>query len=310
MHTFKNIVLTTDFSLNASAALPYAVALAKPHNGTIHLFHVIEHEDFAAFSTFGNLFRSSSWITNRRDECQQKLTALAKDFEATYGVKFVGIWAAGNPVKEIVHYAREAYADIVVISTHGRTGLPHLMLGSIAERVTRLSDVPVLTIRPGEPLPDNSCHFSTILLPTDFSQNAIAAEPYAMELAKQRGGKILLANVIDDSIFYASEADPTSAGVAAIEDWVKTLRIESDINLKERAEFLARESGLVVEPVQLVGRVTNMLFTLIHERQVDLVVMSTHGFTGLSRLMLGSIAEDVVQTSTVPVLSVKPAALH
>ncbi len=306
MISLKNIVLTTDFSQNANAALPFAVALAKRYNGAIHLFHAIEHEELHAIAS-GVVFGVRAWIDTHRRECEQKMTVMAKELEAAHGVKFAVVCAGGNAVKSVSDYAKEQ-ADIIVIATHGRTGMPHFILGSIAERVTRLSGVPVLTVRPGEPLPSKEFQFKTILLPTDFSQNAAAAEPYAIELARQRGGKIILANVVDESIYRQSDADPTSMGIAAIDEWVKFTMAESEKNLAEIARRLSLESGLVVEPVRLVGPVNQELLSLAQTRHADLIVTSTHGYTGLSHLMLGSVAENIVQTSTIPVLSVKPRA--
>lgn len=307
MTEIKNIILPTDFSLNADAALPYAVELARQHGGTIHLLHVSEHEAGDAFIS-GIVLGVSAWIASHRKELSEKLTATARQIEGDYGVKVSATVVPGRAAKEIARFAAEKRADMVVIATHGRTGPSRLLMGSIAERVVRLSSTPVLTVRPGEVLPGEGCTFKTILLTTDFSDNAAAAEPYAVELAKKRGGKILLAHVVEDTIYYANAAGLEGAGVAAIEDWIKSVAAESDRMLREKAASLTRDTGLSVEPVQLVGNIAEQLLNVAKARGVELIAMSTHGYSGFSHLMFGSVAERIVRTSTVPVLSIKPSA--
>lgn len=307
MATFKNIVLTTDFSLSASAAVPFAVALAKRDNGTIHIFHAVEHEELEAVMS-GVVIGASAWISAMHKERERKMQALANELEARHGVRFVAVCASGNPVKAVVKYAKKN-ADLIVISTHGRSGLEHLMMGSVAEHVTRLSEVPVLTVRPGEASPKKNFRLKNILLLTDFSRNAAAAEPYAVEFARSRGAKILLVHVVDDSAYSADEPIPASTEGVAMEDWMETLAMTADKKLAEKAERLARKSGVKVTPVCVKGRIAEMISKLVQAQHVDLIVMSTHGFTGLSRLLIGSNAAKVVQTSVVPVLSIKPSEL-
>jgi nucleotide-binding universal stress UspA family protein len=205
MANLKNILLTTDLSTNAIAAIPYAIALAKENGGTIHVFHVLEDEGSEAFAS-GIVIGVSAWIASVRKQHEAKVRDIAEQIEKDSGVKTIYCVASGIAAKEMVKYVRKFDIDMIVIATHGRTGLPHLILGSVAERVVRLSPVPVLTVRPGEHPAIENFSFQTILMPTDFSDNAAVARPLAVELAKQHHAKLLLAHVVEDSVYYASAA--------------------------------------------------------------------------------------------------------
>lgn len=304
MKPFKNIVLPTDFSPSAAAAFPQAVALAKQYNATVHLVHVIEHESLEAF-TSGIVIGVRAWINARRKECEKKVVALAATMKAEHGIDVLPSCIPGHAVREIVKYAKEAAADVIVMGTRGQSGVSHFMFGSVAERVVRLSETPVLTVHP-ETTVKRVASFKSILLPTDFSTNSAAGVTYALELARAGAGKIILAHVVDDSVYHIDEA--SAVGVPVKEEWIGTLARDADKKLAVLASCLRAESGLEVEPVRVIGQPARKLVEIAEAFGVDLIVMGTHGYTGLSRAMFGSVAEKVVQTSLIPVLAVKPPA--
>src|ERR1043165_233155 len=303
MIAFKNIVLTTDLSSNADAATPYAAALAKLDGGTIHLFHAFEEEAGASLAA-GVMIGSSAWVSSIRKQREEQLAALARRIAKTHGVNVVSATAIGHPAKETAQYVKNNRGDIVVTATHGRTGVSHLLLGSVAERIVRLSPAPVLTVRPGEKLPEPGFKFRTILLPTDFSVNSAAVRLWAVELARWSRAKIVLAHVVEDSVYYASAA--ASEGIAVdVEEWMTAVRADADKQLQAEALNLARETGLQVEPVLTLARADEQIDKIAQQHTVELTVISTHGYTGLSHLVFGSIAEKIVRGSPVPVLSIK-----
>ncbi|HEY3323711.1 MAG TPA: universal stress protein [Planctomycetota bacterium] len=151
MIQFKKIVLTTDFSDNSEAAVPYAVELAKRYDGEIHLLHVtVEHAYYVPMPTgeFVTMTAPEEWLKEAQQN-QMKILMDRADALATHeGVKVIPMMRNGHPPTEIVHYAKEIDADCVVISTHGRTGLAHLLHGSVGESVLRHCPKPVLSVRP------------------------------------------------------------------------------------------------------------------------------------------------------------------
>jgi nucleotide-binding universal stress UspA family protein len=150
MIQFKKIVLTTDLSENANAAIPYAVELARHYGGTIFLLHVFEEDIFYASMSAGTieLADQSRWETDARLNRQQRLQALAKSLGDKEGVQVVHLMKQGHAADMIATFAKAEDADCVVIATHGRTGLAHIVFGSVAENVVRLCQCPVMTVRP------------------------------------------------------------------------------------------------------------------------------------------------------------------
>jgi universal stress protein A len=149
---FSKIVLTTDFSTNADAATPFAVEFAKRFNGTLYLLHVFEDLVYYA-GTAEDAFAAMTstqvgWAQLAKQERDAKHKMVVETLASTAQVPVVGIMKHGKPATEIVSYAKEIKANLIVIGTHGHTGVSHYIFGSVAERVVRMSPCPVLTIHP------------------------------------------------------------------------------------------------------------------------------------------------------------------
>lgn len=140
MIRLKHILTPTDFSDYSSVSTEYAVELAKKFNAQLHFLHVLEVHA-SATPTFGGGLAISSLIKESREHSETSLAELAGDTGA------ICVSAEGQPFMEILRYANEKEIDLIVMGTHGRTGLDHVLLGSVAERIVRKSACPVLTIR-------------------------------------------------------------------------------------------------------------------------------------------------------------------
>lgn len=151
MLEFKKIVLTTDLSPNSDAAEPYAVDLARKYGGTIHMLHVVVETVYYANAPGGEpmvLAAPAEWLNKAREEHINLLKSKAEALGASSGVPVVDVLRYGHAANEIVAYIKDEKPDLVVIATHGRTGISHLIFGSVAERVVRLSTSPVLCVHP------------------------------------------------------------------------------------------------------------------------------------------------------------------
>jgi nucleotide-binding universal stress UspA family protein len=208
----------------------------------------------------------------------------------------------GPPAQRILDVAGESGADLVVVGTHGRTGLPRLLLGSVADRVLRQAECPVLTVRaqpsgePGRPAP-----WTRILYATDFSPTAEAAWPWVRVLAEATGARVDLLHVT-----LSPAADPRLPAEALVQ-MARTLEAEGRV----RAERFLERGGLERKRVSIVlgrGIVADQIVHRAADRAADLVVLGTHGWSGLLRWMLGSVAHRVVQTAPCPVLTVGPTS--
>lgn len=148
MLNLKRILFPTDFSSFAREGEHYACALARQFTAELHLLNVIEElPPVAPVPGAPLLFMGGIDPGNLRQEAEQALQAFP---DATWGkgLPVVRAVRVGSPFVEIIRYAREQDIDLIVLGTHGRTGLSHVLLGSVAERVVRKAPCPVLTVRP------------------------------------------------------------------------------------------------------------------------------------------------------------------
>jgi nucleotide-binding universal stress UspA family protein len=148
MVTYKNLLFCTDFSENARAALPQAIDLAKKYGATLHLIHVYQEAgDLAEFEISSNI--KMDWIRVAHlmgTEMEKKLRSLCQEVTGEIGdcrAKML----RGKPAAEILRYAREAKIDLIVMGSHGLTGVEHALFGSTAERVLRESLCPVFIVK-------------------------------------------------------------------------------------------------------------------------------------------------------------------
>ena len=146
MFTIKTILVPTDFSEASEAALKYGKALADAFHSSLHVVHVME--DLLAHAWAAEVYVAA--MPNLRVEIEQeaheRLAAMLTD-EERERLKVTSAVIAGNPFLEIIRYAKANGVDLIVLGTHGRGPIAHMLLGSVAEKVVRKSPCPVLTVR-------------------------------------------------------------------------------------------------------------------------------------------------------------------
>ncbi len=146
---FKKIVLTTDLSANADAATQYASSLAKKFGSTVFLVHVFECDIYYAAGTMeSSTGDPAEWFRKARETRKKALKEAARTLAAATGTPVNDVFLEGHAAHEVVNFAKKENADCIVIATHGRSGLSHLLFGSVAENVVRMSSCPVLSVRP------------------------------------------------------------------------------------------------------------------------------------------------------------------
>lgn len=147
MITLKKILYATDFSDCARAAQTYAVALAGQFQSELHVVHVLADIMMMMPEPGSALSLPQNYLVDLKQEAERALDKTLAD-AAAKGLRVTRALRMGNPFVEIVKYAEESEADLIVVGTHGRGGLGHLLLGSVAEKVVRRAKCPVLTVRP------------------------------------------------------------------------------------------------------------------------------------------------------------------
>lgn len=149
MIQLKKILLPTDFSQNSRSAEKYACALAEQFGAELHVLYVLQDLTLVMPEP-GAMFAIPAVNTAEIQQSAEKALASIPDPAWCGGKKVVRATRNGSPYAEICGYATDTGIDLIVIGTHGRSGLSHVLLGSVAEKVVRKANCPVLTVRPNE----------------------------------------------------------------------------------------------------------------------------------------------------------------
>jgi len=142
----QKILLPTDFSTYSATATKYACELATKFDAELHLLHTLEHHA-SSTPAFGMGLALPSYVNESRAAAEKSLAAVL-DPKWVPGRTVIQAVVEGSPKLEIIRYARTKEIDLIVLSTHGRSGLAHVIMGSVAENVVRTAPCPVLTVRP------------------------------------------------------------------------------------------------------------------------------------------------------------------
>lgn len=149
MFKVKNILLPTDFSKLSLTAAEYAVVLAEQYKAKVHLLHVLEKTPPILAIRSLDLSREKI-LESIQSDAQNKMDECVKKVKKIKDVEIIPVIRKGIDYEEIIKYSKENKIDVIVIATHGRTGILHTLLGSVAEKVIRYSKTPVLVTTPNE----------------------------------------------------------------------------------------------------------------------------------------------------------------
>ncbi|HWF59889.1 MAG TPA: universal stress protein [Nitrospira sp.] len=283
----KRILFATDFSACAHQAEAYGAFLAKAYEATVTILHVLEIYEGAYVTTVQDPNETNA----RLDEIVRRLAQPA----GRIGYQ----QRAGIPDTIICETAQEVRADLIVLGTHGRTGLRHVLLGSTAERVLNIAPCPVLTIRKHGQVeghdPTKPIQFKQIAVPIDFSDCSLNALEYGVQIVKDFGSFLTLLHCLEP-LSYGSDL---TFGHAAEENHH---RVAAQLNL---AADRIQAQGASVHTVVRGGLPADSILDFIDSSGCDLVVMGTHGRRGLAHFMKGSVAEAVLRRASCPVLAAK-----
>jgi nucleotide-binding universal stress UspA family protein len=296
----SRILVATDFSECAGRALEYAAFLAGACSAPVELLHVVE----ALPDIDQDSVAASHYFEHCRKQAERPLDELATSL-AEVGLTAKWCLRLGIPSQQINTGATDCGADLVVLGTHGRTGLAHIALGSTAERVVRGAPCPVLIVRSvqvhhrlvGNHGAGAAPAIGQILTPVDFSPCSLEALDYAAEIAQVFRAAITILHVLEP-IFY----DLDVALGHIVQEREKREQAESQ--LSELVDRL-KPRELSVQTALRGGITADSILAGAQGLGCDLIVMGTHGRRGISQLRTGSIAEAVLRRAQCPVLTVK-----
>ena len=280
------IVVPLDGSSLAEAALLPGRDLAGRAGATLRLVGVLsEHADAAEERRFAERLR----LAARRA-----------------GVEAVPDIRRGAPADQILTEAAGLPQPLIVMTTHGRSGPGRWLLGGVASRVVRGGEAPVLLLRSGMTTPASVASIRRIMVPLDGSAYGEAAIPLAAELAELFDAELRLVRVAETgqlATSFGTTLFSTTREVVSL--LAQDLEAAADAYLATTSERLSSR-GLRVYPVTLRGFPTAELLAQERNALVDLVVMATHARSGLGRIVVGSVAEELLQAGRRPILMVHP----
>jgi nucleotide-binding universal stress UspA family protein len=281
---FDRVLVPVDGSDESARALEQGVAFARAVDANLDVVTVVDVRDLDTAADVPS-----------KEAAGEDLVAETLAQVDTDGVPVTTAVERGVPDETIRTYATDHDVDLVVMGTHGRTGVRRFVLGSVTEKVLRLSDVPVLVVHVGDA--DHGVPYEDILVPTDGSEGAAAAiDPAAA-----------LATIFDATVHVVSVVDTSTATIeAGAWDMVgDSLQVAAEDAVAETEAALADRGVQSVETAVRPGSPYRVLREYVTANDLDLVVMGTHGRSGIERYLLGSVTEKLVRTSPTPVLTVR-----
>ena len=301
---YQSILVPLDGSSASSQALPVASQIAARSGAHVHLLMVHDPGQFINFvpGEVAIPMYDADDVSRRREESDRNI-AIAVQSLVAGGVKADGRVVEGSVVESIVEYSNSVSADLTIMTTHGHTGFVRLQLGSVATNYVRSANGATLLVRitENDDAPSVSQSGGRLLCPLDGSDFAELIIPHAIALAESLELKMELL-----SVTRPGNIPMAPFGTASL------LGDPRDVALQEegREKYLER----VVErcPQGTTTRVVSdmsaasAIVDIAREPNCSAIAIATHGRSGLKRLMLGSVADEVLRGATVPVLMFKP----
>lgn len=291
-----HIACLVDFSKPSKAAFHAACQLAAKSGATLHVLHVTE--PVAAFASEGELLfdpretvqeltqELKTWTQNELAKSRSK--AKLGKVEAVFGVL----------VPSALDWVKKQRCNLIILGTHGHTGLTHLLLGSVAEKILRHSPTPVLIIKNGKAFP-----IKKILVPVDLSDHAKEALQMAERLCEKLGAKLEVAHAINMGDILRLRKF-LNTGIDS-----KALLEAAEAHAEQRIlKLIGRKSSHIKLHI-MEGEVSALINQLCKTQKIDLVLLPTHGHTGLKHLLIGSTAERITRTVKANCLTFAPAKI-
>jgi len=292
----ERIAVATDFSETANFAVKQAALLAAKYKARLTLVHArVMYEDDPS-----QLPEKLQELKSQTDKIEEDLLERLQNHEGMAEHEDIQyeIIRGYSAHSALLNYFGSTEFDLIVIGTHGRTGLGHFLIGSVTEKIVRYAKSPVLTIHKEMKLREK---FSRLLVPFEFSELAELACQTALDLADKDQAQVDLLYVVDKDVHPALY----SWGMKSIFEIIPDIKEKA---AKRMDEFISKAENPARARVNkhiVEGVPSREIARLAKETNPDLLVIATHGLVGLDRFLLGSTTEKVIRAVKVPVLTLK-----
>ena len=306
---YKRMLVPLDGSELAELVFGYAKELAGRLDLDLILLHVSGPREQDLLPMYRAYIERAAEVVGRQSVEVQEKTRTKPGGRA---IEARGEVVVGHPAEEILRYADENNIDIILLATHGRSGVKRWAMGSIADKVLRTSKIPVWLVRAG--VPEEIVHDKwpnrTMLVPLDGSKLAESVLPHIEALAKQRGAEwvdVVLLRVCEPPIILSDYPE------AIMElSWEEHVEQEKAWHRRAGERYLAEvekrlsDAGLRVRSEVLLGRPIDEIIEYANKNPFNLIVLATHGRSGVIRWAYGQVTDRVLQRSTSPIFLVRP----
>jgi nucleotide-binding universal stress UspA family protein len=277
--TKGNILVPIDFSETSISALRFAGQFATYSHSSLTLLHVVP-------TLLGGRFLPNTLL---RTTAEKNLASLVRKHLGRLSHKI--LIDEGSAFQQICKVAESEDSSMIIMSTHGYTGYKHTLLGSTAERVIRYAPCPTFVLGANARLPKTQ--FKRILVPVDFSKNSKPLLAFALKFARSRRARVSLCHTVELPL-YAPQAGPNME--------VLTKEMIKQAAGKLKTLFNKLPAGMRGSQNVRVGDAFDEIAREAKERKSDLIIIATHGFTGIQHMLLGSTTEKVLRSAPCPVL--------
>jgi nucleotide-binding universal stress UspA family protein len=281
---FKSILFATDFSSASDSAAAVVHSLASMYGSTVYAVHVLPNNHTADWD-------ESAWHW-------QFARANLQSFLENHNLRQLPhkvLIGTGNVAQRLAAFQRDISPDLVVLGTHGRTGVNKFFLGSIAERLFRTSSCPVLTVGPRVvPRTDRWQKFDNIVVATDFTESSVQGLRYAHAIAAQHSGRLIVLHAVDE------------IGLA-IASYIDEVLPRAELRVRKWVNANLPDLSVVTLSAARFGHAADVILQAAALRHADLIVMSAHGseFPAMAAHAPIDTAYTVVASANCPVLTVR-----
>ena len=294
----RKILIPLDGSGFAERVLAFVKQMVKPQTSELLLVYITQPSQYYTIVVPDAMHAVD--ISDWKEQTEKYLANKAAELQ-TEGYDVTYMMSEGDVASTICEVADDKAVDLIAMTTHGRSGIAKWVLGSVADRVMRSANQPIFLVRPQEE-PQPPMPISRLLVPLDGSQLAEKALPEALALAKENNGEIWLLQSVEFPEYWGEEY----AGMHTVPSMISTEEQEAAARayLLQVAETLTAEKT----PAQIVvttGHAASAISDVVADNDIHLIVMSTHGRSGLSRWVFGSVAEKVVRLAECPILLIR-----
>ena len=288
----KKILVPVDFSKTSDKAVDYALFLAEKYRAKVTLFHAVvllqedvdEDEHLKAYET----------IIEKKEEKRRKYLKSHEAKGARLGVQIDSVLMRGiTPAETILNFIEDKKFDVIVIGTHGLSELMKWWLGSVAEKIVRYSPIPVITVHKDF---KRKPAIRKVLFPVDLSEHSKMAVKKGMRLISTFDAKPTLMFVVEQQqhpFYYMQSSEPILKSNPALKKQLMKNLMAMAGSQKEKAAYHLAE-----------GKPHKQIEAYANTKNIDLIIMASHGMSGLEHFLIGSNTERVVNVAPCPVLTI------